>query len=61
MAKVDYARREGALQILEAPWVLRANNSFWSLAEKNRSGRTLNYEGLLNDWKDWFEKSVRYV
>ncbi|MEW5761229.1 MAG: type II/IV secretion system ATPase subunit, partial [Candidatus Thermoplasmatota archaeon] len=43
--------------ILSAKWVSASNNAFWQAVER----RGKNYNLVMQDWEDWFQKSIRYA
>lgn len=46
--------REGRPDLLEAPWVARANAAYWALVEEGRSGRDLR-----EAWMAWLREASR--
>jgi type IV secretory pathway ATPase VirB11/archaellum biosynthesis ATPase len=59
---VDYARANNVMQILSAEWVIKSNNAFWNLNEKdiNEHGKP-DYSRILAKWEEWFKRDVRYA
>jgi archaeal flagellar protein FlaI len=60
---VKYAESSGRLDLLTAPWVGATNAAFWDIMEKHRDevhDHTLSYDTVLQEWKDWFSRTVRY-
>lgn len=59
---VDHSRQHGVKKVLSAEWVIKSNNVFWDLKEKAHSKHgKVDHELLLADWKEWFERSVKYA
>ncbi len=60
---VKYAEASGRLDLLTAPWVGATNAAFWEIMERHKEevrDHTLSYDQVLQEWKDWFAKTVRY-
>ncbi len=60
---VKYAEATGRLDLLTAPWVGATNAAFWEIMERYKDqvhDHTLSYDTVLQEWKDWFAKTVRY-
>jgi type IV secretory pathway ATPase VirB11/archaellum biosynthesis ATPase len=59
---VDYAVTNNKPTLLGADWVIAANNTFWNLLEKSQlKGGVIKYPEVLDEWKKWFNRSVRYA
>jgi hypothetical protein len=60
-AMVDYASRTGKKDILSGSWVYRSNSMFWELLHNQHSEKkSICYEELESEWKQWFKKAVVY-
>jgi type IV secretory pathway ATPase VirB11/archaellum biosynthesis ATPase len=58
---VNYARDHKKPQVLSAEWVARSNSAFWNLIEKYKKDSGTDYQGLIEEWKAWFERSAQYA
>ena len=62
---VKYAQTYRRPDIMGAGWVAASNNAFWSIIEKHnerrkRTKEEVNYRKVLEDWNQWFQRSVEY-
>ncbi len=60
-AIVDFAVREDKSSLLEAEFVIRSNVAFRQLIEKHHSRGSIDYGGVLREWKEWFNKVAGYA
>ncbi|MGC8725427.1 MAG: ATPase, T2SS/T4P/T4SS family [Thermoplasmata archaeon] len=59
---VEYSNNFKRPDLLKANWVVASNNAFWSLLENyNKKSRVVDYTALVEDWKKWFNRSVKYA
>lgn len=58
---VDCGRKADRTSLLEAPFLIRSNNTFRQLIEKHHGEGPIDYDGVLREWKDWFNKSASYA
>jgi type IV secretory pathway ATPase VirB11/archaellum biosynthesis ATPase len=47
--------------LLEAPWVIRSNNMFWQLVERQHMEGRVDYGEILREWSKWFVRSAGYA
>ena len=58
---VNYSKENKKPQLLSAEWVMMSNNMFWELMEKHTTGKTIDYDAVLEDWTEWFTRSAEYA
>jgi type IV secretory pathway ATPase VirB11/archaellum biosynthesis ATPase len=57
---VDYAKRREKPALLSPKWISMSNNAFWNLMEKHYRNGRVDYESVLEEWVEWFERSALY-
>ncbi|MEW5761129.1 MAG: ATPase, T2SS/T4P/T4SS family [Candidatus Thermoplasmatota archaeon] len=53
---VDYSEAVNKPHILGAKWVVKSNNAFWDIVEKQKG--KIDYRALLTSWSNWFKNEV---
>ncbi len=59
---VETAKEQNMPDILNANWVKKSNTTFWRLLEKeqNKEGK-VSYENIIDEWKEWFFRRIKYA
>ncbi len=57
---VETAKKTGKKEIMEAPFVVQANDNFHKISEKIREKEgKLNSKKIFFEWNEWFKKAVK--